>query len=181
MQSDCPLYKKLRCPSPINIDFKKDTPIHIQIKDYKYQNRIHNAMKIWCFNMLYKCDIKSLQCGYLASSVGKVCNSWFQGPEFKPHIGCRACLKKKICREVGGRMGWLGDGQWGGHLTGWALGVTLYIGKSNSNKNIQKKIVNLYSKVISTVSERQSNFKSYAHVNLEILKFKKVKVSQRYL
>ena len=25
--------------------------------------------------------------------------------------------------ETGRGMGWLGDGHWGGHLTGWALGV----------------------------------------------------------
>ena len=37
-------------------------------------------------------------------------------------------------REVGGGLGWLGDGHWGGPWTGWALGVMLYVGKSNSNK-----------------------------------------------
>ena len=47
--------------------------------------------------------------------------------------------KKKI-RKGGGRgCGWLGDGHWGGHLMGWALGAILYVGKSNSNKNIQSK------------------------------------------
>ena len=35
----------------------------------------------------------------------------------------------------GGGWGWVGDGHWGGHLTGWALGVILYVGKLNSNKN----------------------------------------------
>ena len=39
-------------------------------------------------------------------------------------------------REVGRGMGWLGDGHWGGHLIGWALGYMLYVGKLNSNKNI---------------------------------------------
>ena len=38
-------------------------------------------------------------------------------------------------REVGRGWGWLGDGQWGGHLMGWALGVILYVGKLNTNKN----------------------------------------------
>ena len=37
--------------------------------------------------------------------------------------------------EVGGVLGWLGDGHWGEHLAGWALGVMLYAGKLNSNKN----------------------------------------------
>ena len=41
--------------------------------------------------------------------------------------------------EVGGGWGWLGDGNWGGHLAGWALGVILYVGKSNSNKNLYRK------------------------------------------
>ena len=36
--------------------------------------------------------------------------------------------------EVGGGWGWMGDGHWGGHLTGWALGVMLYVGKLNPNK-----------------------------------------------
>ena len=36
-------------------------------------------------------------------------------------------------------MVWKGDGHWGGHLMGWALGVILYVGKSNSNKKIYKK------------------------------------------
>ena len=36
--------------------------------------------------------------------------------------------------EVGGGMGWLGDRHWRGHLMGWALGVMLYVGISNSNK-----------------------------------------------
>ena len=31
--------------------------------------------------------------------------------------------------EVGGGLGWLGDGHWGGHLAGWALGGMLYVGK----------------------------------------------------
>ena len=35
---------------------------------------------------------------------------------------------------MGGGMEWLGDG----HLMGWALGVILCVGKSNSNKNMQK-------------------------------------------
>ena len=38
-------------------------------------------------------------------------------------------------REMGGELGWLGDGHWGGHLTEWALGVILYVGKSDTNKN----------------------------------------------
>ena len=42
-------------------------------------------------------------------------------------------------REVGRGMGWLGDGHWGGHLMGWAQGVMLYVGKSNSNKKLYKK------------------------------------------
>ena len=37
--------------------------------------------------------------------------------------------------EVGGGIGWLGDRHWGGYLMGWALGVILYIGKSNFHKN----------------------------------------------
>ena len=37
-------------------------------------------------------------------------------------------------RELGGGLGWLGNGHWGGHLAGWALGVKLYVGKMNSNK-----------------------------------------------
>ena len=41
--------------------------------------------------------------------------------------------------EVGGGMGCLGDRHWGGHLTGWTLGVILYVGKSNSNKKYTKK------------------------------------------
>ena len=36
--------------------------------------------------------------------------------------------------EVGGGLGWLGDGHWGGHLAGWALGIMLNVGKLNSNK-----------------------------------------------
>ena len=52
-------------------------------------------------------------------------------------------------REVGRGLGWLGDGHWGGHLAGWALGVMLYVGKLNSNKknlkklNIDRKFLNL--------------------------------------
>ena len=42
-------------------------------------------------------------------------------------------------REVGRGLGWLGDGHWGGHLTGWALGVMLYVGKLNTNKKKLKK------------------------------------------
>ena len=34
---------------------------------------------------------------------------------------------------------WLGDRYWREHLMGWALDVMLYVGKSNSNKQIQKK------------------------------------------
>ena len=45
--------------------------------------------------------------------------------------------------EVGGRLGWLGDGHWGEHLKGWALGVMLYVGKSNSNKKYTKNLINL--------------------------------------
>ena len=30
--------------------------------------------------------------------------------------------------------GWMGDGHWGGHSMGWALGVILYVGKLNTNK-----------------------------------------------
>ena len=41
--------------------------------------------------------------------------------------------------EVGRGLGWLGDGHWGGHLAGWALGIILFVSKSNCNKNIQKK------------------------------------------
>ena len=37
--------------------------------------------------------------------------------------------------EEGGGWGWVGDGHWGGYLTGWALGVILYVGKLNTNKN----------------------------------------------
>ena len=42
-----------------------------------------------------------------------------------------------VGREAGRGLGWLGDQHWGGHLTGWALGVMLYVGKS---KNIYKKL-----------------------------------------
>ena len=38
--------------------------------------------------------------------------------------------------EAGRGWGWLGDGHWGGHLIGWALGVMLYGGKLNTNKKI---------------------------------------------
>ena len=34
----------------------------------------------------------------------------------------------------GGGGGWLGDGHWGGHLTRWALDVSLYADKLNTNK-----------------------------------------------
>ena len=47
-----------------------------------------------------------------------------------PNSGKQGLVEK----EVGGGLGWLGDGHWGGHLTGWALGVMLYVGKLNSNK-----------------------------------------------
>ena len=43
-------------------------------------------------------------------------------PQFLP-------LKRKS-----GGCGWLGDGHWGGHLTGWALGVILYVDKLSTNK-----------------------------------------------
>ena len=39
----------------------------------------------------------------------------------------------------GRELGWLGDGHWGGHLAGWALGVMLHVGKLNSNKKKLKK------------------------------------------
>ena len=36
----------------------------------------------------------------------------------------------------GGRgVGVTGEGHWGGRLMGWALGVILYFGKLNTNKN----------------------------------------------
>ena len=38
--------------------------------------------------------------------------------------------------EEGGGWEWMGDGHWGGHLTGWALGVILYVGKLNTNKKL---------------------------------------------
>ena len=41
-------------------------------------------------------------------------------------------------REVGRGLRWLGDQHWGRHLAGWALGVMLYVGKLNSNK--QKEV-----------------------------------------
>ena len=37
--------------------------------------------------------------------------------------------------EVGGKMEWLHEGHWGGHLMGWALGVILCADKLNLNKN----------------------------------------------
>ena len=49
-------------------------------------------------------------------------------------------------RELGGGLGWVGDGHWGGHLTGWALGVYAIVGISNSNKKYipkKKRISNL--------------------------------------
>lgn len=47
-----------------------------------------------------------------------------------------------------GEMGWLGDGHWGGHLTGWVLGVKLYVGKSNSNNKYTKNNkYNLFHKI----------------------------------
>ena len=45
--------------------------------------------------------------------------------------------------EVVRGMGCLGDGHWVGHLMGWALGVMLYVGKSNSNKKYTKNLINL--------------------------------------
>ena len=38
----------------------------------------------------------------------------------------------------GGGQGleWLGNKHWGGHLTGWALCIVLYVGKLNSSKKI---------------------------------------------
>lgn len=33
--------------------------------------------------------------GHLAGSLGGSCNSWSWCPQFKPHVGCRAYLKKK--------------------------------------------------------------------------------------
>ena len=43
----------------------------------------------------------------------------------------------------GGRVwGWLGDGHRDGELTGWALGVMLYVGKLNTNKNKFIKVKN---------------------------------------
>ena len=41
-------------------------------------------------------------------------------------------LKTLVFRRVG-------DGHWGGHWMGWALGVILYVGKSNSNKKYVRK------------------------------------------
>ena len=42
----------------------------------------------------------------------------------------------------GGGCGWVGNGHRGGYLTGWELGIILYVGKLNTNKNyfIKKKI-----------------------------------------
>ena len=42
--------------------------------------------------------------------------------------------------EEDGGCGWMFDGHWGGHLTGWAVGVILYVGQLNTNKkNLFKK------------------------------------------
>ena len=46
--------------------------------------------------------------------------------------------QRVVEKEVWG-VGWLGDRHWEGHVMGWALGVTLYVGKSNFNKNKCKK------------------------------------------
>lgn len=40
----------------------------------------------------YKITVRQ---GCLVSSVGGACDSWPQGHEFKPHVGCRTHLKKK--------------------------------------------------------------------------------------
>ena len=42
-------------------------------------------------------------------------------------------------REVGSGLGWLSDGHWEGHLTGWALGVILMLANRTPIKKIYQK------------------------------------------
>ena len=53
----------------------------------------------------------------------------------------------------------MGDRHWGGHLMGWALGVILYVGKLNTNKN---KLI-IKNKKIKTV---QGKIKKFINVPL---------------
>ena len=75
-----------------------------------------------------------VQCKPYRKLCPKTLRSW---AEMKSKVECLTLGNELgvVEGEEGGGWRWMGDGHWGGHLMGWALGVILYVvGKLNTNK-----------------------------------------------
>ena len=59
-------------------------------------------------------------------TLGVRAPTWISGPHNSIHSSWFQCYIQNA------------NGHWGGHLMGWALGVMLYVGKLNSNKQRKK-------------------------------------------